>query len=585
MLIKVDVKTENKIGLTQNILRGIPSSPGLVHGKAVVLQPETLVFPSDRIDEESIPGELQRLEAAVNDLIQEFVSALSKVKEDAKNVASVLESDLMILTDETFLKTIKERIRTGFSTENAIIQEFDNQIHFLLKSKDHILRERTLELEHIKERLISVLRNRCIFYGSGNNSIVVAQSLTPTDIVNFKEAGVLGFVTEVGGITSHSSILARSYEIVEVIGIKEATSIIRDNENLIIDGYAGTVTVNPSKKSVSVYVTKKHKEQEHKKQLGELAKLKSVTLDGKEIRLMANINVPEDLETAIIYGAEGIGLVRSEQLIITKNSIPTEEEQYLWYKSIADMIYPESVTIRAFDIGSDKYSEGMPKHEQNPALGFRGIRFLLHRDDIFRSQIRAVLRVSKNKNVRLMLPLITCYNEVEKSVKIIDDCKNELLSEGILFDSEMPVGIMIETPAAAILSDKIGSFVNFFSIGTNDLTQYTLAVDRTNEFVSSIYDSFHPTVLSLIKLTADAAIKYNIPVSVCGELAGHAAATALLIGMGIDELSVSPPILLELKKRVREIKYEDSKDLATEILKIADCENIRQKLSFSEENL
>jgi phosphotransferase system enzyme I (PtsI) len=577
------IEFNNKTKATQSILIGIPSSPGLVHGKAVVLEPESIILPDEKIETKNIHEELDRLETAIRDLIQEFVHALSKVKDDAKNVASVLESDLMILTDETFLKKIRNKIEECFSAENAIVQEFDHQIHFLLKSNDHILRERANELDHIKERLISVLRNRCIFYGSGKNSIVIAQSLTPTDIVNFKEAGALGFITEVGGITSHSSILARSYEIPEVIGIKEATSIIKDNDKIILDGYTGSITVNPTKKSVSAYVAKKQKEQEHKKQLGELAKLKAVTTDGKQIRLMANINVSEDIETALIYGAEGVGLVRSEQLIISKNSIPSEEEQFNWFKSLADSIFPEFVTIRAFDIGSDKYSEGMPKHEQNPALGFRGIRFLLHRVDIFKEQIRAILRVSKNKNIRLMLPLITCYNEIEKTKKIIEECKKELSKENIPFDNNLPLGIMIETPAAAILSEKIAPFIDFFSIGTNDLTQYTLAVDRTNEYVSSIYDSFHPTVLSLIKLTSDAANKHNIPVSVCGELAGHAAATSLLIGLGITELSVSPSMLLELKKRVRETSYQDSKKLADEILKIANCEDVRQKLSFTNE--
>lgn len=577
------IEFNKKTRAIQSILRGIPSSPGLVHGKAVVLEPESIILPDKKISKEDIQEELVRLETGIRDLIQEFVHALSKVKDDAKNVVSVLESDLMILTDETFLKKIRNKIQQCFSAENAIVQEFDHQIHFLLKSNDHILRERANELDHIKERLISVLRNRCIFYGSGKNSIIVAQSLTPTDIVNFKEAGTLGFITEVGGITSHSSILARSFEIPEVIGVKEATKIIGVNDKIILDGYTGTITVNPTKKSISIYVAKKHKEQEHKKQLGELAKYKAVTIDGKEIRLMANISVNEDIETALIYGAEGIGLVRSEQLIITKNSIPSEEEQFTWFKSIADSIFPEFVTIRAFDIGSDKYSEGMPKHEQNPALGFRGIRFLLHRVDIFKEQIRAILRVSKNKNIRLMLPLITCFNEVEKTKKIIEECKQELSKENIPFDNNLPLGIMIETPAAAILSEKIAPFVDFFSIGTNDLTQYTLAVDRTNEYVSSIYDSFHPTVLTLIKLTSDAATKYNIPVSICGELAGHTAATSLLIGLGITELSVSPSILLELKKRVRETSYNESKKLAEEILKIANCEDIRQKLSFTRE--
>ncbi|MFC2131790.1 phosphoenolpyruvate--protein phosphotransferase [Bacteroidota bacterium] len=578
--VEINRNMKNQESIPQKVLKGIPSSPGLAHGQAVVIQPEKISLLTERIPDEQIPNELVRLETAVNDLVQEFVSALSKVKEESKNVAAVLESDLMILTDEAFLGTIRERIKKGFSTENAIIQEFDTQIHLLKKANDHILRQRVIELENIKERLIAVLRNRCIDYSNGKNAVIVARSLTPTDIVNFKEEGVLAFVTEIGGISSHSSILARSFNIPEVIGIKEATSIIQDDVNLIVDGYTGTVTVHPNNKSISLYESKKLKEQEHTKQLGDLIKLNSVTSDGKTIHLLANIDIPDDVANTIMYGAEGIGLVRSEQLIISKNYIPTEEEQFIWYKSIADPAYPNSVTIRAFDIGSDKFSEGMPKHENNPALGFRGIRYLLHRKDIFRTQIRAILRVSKNKNIRLMLPMITCFSEVEESLRIIEECKNELQQEKVPFDNTLPVGVMIETPAAAILAEKISTYVSFFSIGTNDLTQYTLAVDRTNEFVSSIYDSFHPSVLSLIKMTADAATKHKIPVSICGELAGHAAATALLIGMGITELSVSPPILLELKKRIREIKFTDAKKLAKDVLKIADCENIRKKLSI-----
>jgi phosphoenolpyruvate-protein phosphotransferase (PTS system enzyme I) len=572
-----NIKTTKSVN-EQIILKGIPSSPGMAHGKAFVLIQERIITPSQKIPKELIQEELNKFEKAVNELVEEFISAISKLKEDSKNVAAVIESDMMILTDEAFLNSIKNTIANGFSSENAIIREFDNQIHYLKKASDSILKERALELEHMKEKLIAVLRNTTLSYESGRNLIIVTRSLTPTDIVHFKEVGALAFITEVGGLSSHSSILARSYEIPEVIGMKNAVKSISHNSNLIVDGYTGLVTVNPNRETISEYVIKKRKEQEKKDLFGEYLKLESKTLDGKKIILSANVSSTNDIKNAIMYGAEGVGLVRTEQLIITKNYIPSENEQYEWYKLVVEPIYPKTVTIRAFDIGSDKYSEGMPKNEDNPALGFRGIRFLLYRKDIFKSQIRAILRVSKDKNVKLMLPLITSYVEIKEALELINECKNELRNESIDFDNSLPVGIMVETPAAALLAKQLGKYVSFFSIGTNDLTQYTLAVDRSNEFVSAVYDAFHPSVLSLIKMTAQAGANNNIPVSICGEIAGHAAATSLLIGLGITELSVSPLIIPELKKRVREIKYKEAKKTSKDILKTADCSYLRESL-------
>jgi phosphotransferase system enzyme I (PtsI) len=304
------------------------------------------------------------------------------------------------------------------------------------------------------------------------------------------------------------------------------------------------------------------------------------------------VDTLEDVDSAMMVGSEGIGLVRSEHLVLSLKYFPDEEEQVKWYKEIAQRAYPNIVTIRAFDVGSDKYAEGMSKHENNPALGFRGIRFLLYREDLFITQIKAILRASKNKNIRLMLPMISHINEVVQSKVLIEKCKKLLLEQNtnsefriqhseLLFDMNMPVGIMIETPAAALIATKLAEYCDFFSIGSNDLTQYTLAADRTNELVTDIYDSFHPSVLKLIKMTVDAGKKKGIPVGICGELAGHPAATGLLIGFGITELSVAPPILLELKKRIRDINTKKAKKIANEILKFNSLHEISQKLELA----
>ncbi len=580
--LNIFAKSTKKIPLNDKILKGIPSSPGYIYGKVFVLKPETITLPNSRIKTELVSSELERFDAAIKEFIQEIITAIKKIEDDSNKIKAILETNLLMLSDEIIIDAIKSQISNQYSTETAVINEFDAQIRILKSSKDILLGERAFELEQMKSRLLSILHNKCILYSEAKDSILVAQSVTPFDVIHFYEAGVLGIITEVGGIASHSSILTRSYEIVEVIGVQNATKLIGDDTKLIVDGYTGRIILNPRKTSISIYIQNKKREEEHKKQLGELVKLPSITTDGKKIKLMANIDVPKDVESAVRFGAEGIGLVRSEQLIILKNSFPDEQEQLEWYQSIAERAYPNSVTIRAFDVGSDKYSEGLLKHENNPALGFRGIRYLLNRTDIFRSQVRAILKASKHKNLKFMLPMITYYSEISQSIEFINKCKDELRQENIAFDESIPVGIMIETPAAALNADKISKNVDFFSIGTNDLTQYTLAVDRTNELVAPLYDSFHVSVLKLIKITADAAVKRKIPVSICGEIAGHSAAVELLIGLGISELSVSPQILLEVKQMIRNISYKNSKNLAKSVLKDPNCENVRQWLASKE---
>jgi phosphotransferase system enzyme I (PtsI) len=562
------------------ILKGIPSSPGISFGKAFVIMPEIIMIPTEHIPQEDIPEELNRFDIAVSGLTKEILETISKVKSDAKNVIGVLETNLLVLNDSFFITAISKRISKGFSAENAIIQEFDSQKQYLNLSKDLLIRERAIELDHLKERFLSVLRNKEYNYDIPENSIIIAQTITPTDVVNFHNSGIIGIITEVGGIASHSSILARSLEIPAVIGVKEATLSIDNDMDLIIDGYAGTIILNPSKKTFFEYSIKKQKEQEHKQHLGALIKVPSKTTDGRKIHLLTNVDFPDDVENAIMVGAEGIGLVRSEHLVVSLNHFPDEEEQFKWYNEIAERAYPNPVTIRAFDVGSDKFAEGVPKHENNPALGLRGIRFLLSRKDIFVSQIKAILRASKNKNIRIMLPMVSSIKEIQLSLSLTEECKNILSEQNIPFDANIPVGIMIETPAAALLSKAFAQYSDFFSIGTNDLTQYSLAADRTNELVSDIFDHFHPAVIRLIQMTAEAASSRGIPVGICGELAGHAAATPLLIGLGINELSVSPSILLELKHRIRETSYKESLKLTKRILKCNSYEEIKKNLAL-----
>ncbi len=539
------------------ILKGIASSPGIEQGKAALIIPEPIVIPSSKIENERIEEEINRFEFAVKSLVDEFTDILNRMKDDKTNVSAIIETNILYLQDPYIQDGIINRIKDRYSAESAVIQEFDNQRIFFKSAKDALLRERATELDQIKERLLSALKNKCLVYNFPEGTIIIAQSVLPAEVLRFDELKIGGIITEVGGITSHSSILARTFGIPEIIDVKNALSTIKDNDNLIIDGYNGFVVVNPDQNYLERYRTRKAAEEEHKKKLGDLINLDSVTKDGKKITLLANVDFPKDVEAAILVGAEGIGLVRTEHLVISNDKIPDEEEQFRFYNELAERAYPKPVNLRIFDLGSDKYAEGLPKRETNPALGLRGMRFLLHRLDLLETQIKAILRASKNKNVSFMLPMVTTINEVIQVKEIIEKCKRKLAEKNIDFDPNIPIGLMIETPAAAIMSDELAKHCSFFSIGTNDLTQYSLAVDRDNELVSEYFDAFNPAVIRLMEIIVDAAHKNNISVSICGELAGHSAATKTLIDIGIDKLSVPPSLLLELKSRVRDIDLNE----------------------------
>jgi len=346
---------------------------------------------------------------------------------------------------------------------------------------------------------------------------------------------------------------------------------------LIIDGFAGIVITHPHHDTIERY-KRRQQDLEHKaRNMGKYATLPAQTLDGRKVHLYANADTPEEIELARASGAEGIGLIRTELQMLERQLVPSEEEQTEFYKDLAERAYPLQITLRAFDIGSDK-SFGLIGHEPNPALGLRGLRFLLKNRAIFTAQIRAILRASCHRNVRLMLPMITTVQEFQKALSMIEGCKATLRENGEDFDENIPVGAMIETPAAALIARELSALADFFSIGTNDLTQYTLAADRMNANITPIYDTFHPAILRLINMTIEAAHNSNIPVAVCGEFAGHAAATELLVGMGISELSVAHTSLLDVKKRIRNVDYSTTRTFATESLTLATSSEVRKYL-------
>jgi phosphotransferase system enzyme I (PtsI) len=535
----------------EHSLKGIPASPGLAIGKAVVLNVATGSSTPERIAPHEVDAEVSRFRGALEAVVAELVRASELARSESATVSSIIESFLLIVADPIVTESICTRIRAGASAEAAVIAEYDAAKGTLVMANDPFLRERVQDFEHVKERLLAMMRNATLTHTVASDSIVVAGSITPQDMLFFKHSKTLGFVTEVGGINSHACILARDLSLPAVIGIRSATTEIANGQTIIVDGFAGTIVVDPDEATLQEYVRRYNELAEHRKRLGDLIGQPSQTLDGVGVKLYVNVDTPQQAVEAVMQGADGIGLVRTEFLLVQLGRYPTVAEQEEWYKEIALRAFPLPVTFRAFDVGSDKFRIGIPHHEDNPALGLRGIRFLLFKPDVFEQQVCAVLRASANRNVRLMLPMISIYDEVLQSKAIIERCKERLRADGVDFDPNMPVGIMVETPSAALMTESLAASVDFLSIGSNDLTQYALATDRTNELVADIYDALHPSVLRLIAFVVDAANKMNKPVSLCGELAGHAIASEMLVGLGLNEFSVAPALLLELKSRIR----------------------------------
>lgn len=553
------------------MISGIPASPGIVFGKALVLKEEKIVLDTQKIKESQIDAEIARFyegrSAAVEQLNSIKDRAYASLGEEK---AAIFEGHLMILEDEELEEEILDYLRSNkvnaAVAANVII---DQQVAMLSEIDDEYLKERAGDIRDIGNRLIkNILGMHIVDLGEINEeAILVAYDLTPSETAQLNLDKVLGFVTDIGGRTSHTSIMARSLELPAIVGTNNVTELVNTGDFLILDALNNVVYVNPSQDEIQRLKTLQAKLAEEKAELAKLKDLPALTLDGHRVDVVANIGTIRDVEGAERNGAEGVGLYRTEFLFMDRDQLPTEEEQFIAYKEVVEAMNGNLVILRTMDIGGDKELPylNLPK-EMNPFLGWRAIRIALDHREILNAQLRAVLRASAYGRLAVMFPMIISVEEIRALKSVIEELKVELRNEGKDFDENIQIGVMVETPSAAVNAKFLAKEVDFFSIGTNDLTQYTLAVDRGNELISHLYNPMSPSVLSLIKQVIDASHAEGKWTGMCGELAGDENATILLLGMGLDEFSMSAISVPRIKKLIRNVNYQDAKHLAEKAL-------------------
>lgn len=553
------------------MISGIPASPGIVFGKALVLKEEKIVLDTQKIKESQIDAEIARFyegrSAAVEQLNSIKDRAYASLGEEK---AAIFEGHLMILEDEELEEEILDYLRSNkvnaAVAANVII---DQQVAMLSEIDDEYLKERAGDIRDIGNRLIkNILGMHIVDLGEINEeAILVAYDLTPSETAQLNLDKVLGFVTDIGGRTSHTSIMARSLELPAIVGTNNVTELVNTGDFLILDALNNAVYVNPSQDEIQRLKTLQAKLAEEKAELAKLKDLPALTLDGHSVDVVANIGTIRDVEGAERNGAEGVGLYRTEFLFMDRDQLPTEEEQFIAYKEVVEAMNGNLVILRTMDIGGDKELPylNLPK-EMNPFLGWRAIRIALDRREILNAQLRAVLRASAYGRLAVMFPMIISVEEIRELKSVIEELKVELRNEGKDFDENIQIGVMVETPSAAVNAKFLAKEVDFFSIGTNDLTQYTLAVDRGNELISHLYNPMSPSVLSLIKQVIDASHAEGKWTGMCGEMAGDENATILLLGMGLDEFSMSAISVPRIKKLIRNVNYQDAKHLAEKAL-------------------
>lgn len=563
------------------MISGIPASPGIVFGKALVLKEEKIVLDTEKIKDDQIDAEVARFyagrEAAVEQLTAIKDRAFQSLGEEK---AAIFEGHLMILEDEELEEEIIEYLRSHkVNAGVAASKIIDQQVEMLSEIDDEYLKERAGDIRDIGNRLIkNILGMKVVDLGEiDEEAILVAYDLTPSETAQLNLDKVLGFITDIGGRTSHTSIMARSLELPAIVGTNDVTEKVKNGDYLILDAINNAVYVNPSREDIERLKKLEAQLAEEKAELAKLKDLPALTLDGHRVDVVANIGTIRDCEGADRNGAEGVGLYRTEFLFMDRDQLPSEEEQFIAYKEVVEAMNGRIVILRTMDIGGDKelpYLD-LPK-EMNPFLGWRAIRIAFDRRQILHDQLRAVLRASAFGKLAVMFPMIISVEEIRELKSVIEVLKQELRNEGKAFDENIQIGVMVETPAAAVNARFLAKEVDFFSIGTNDLTQYTLAVDRGNEMISHLYNPLSPAVLNLIKQVIDASHAEGKWTGMCGELAGDEKATLLLLGMGLDEFSMSAISIPRIKKLIRNVNFHDAKELADSALQKPTAVEIEQ---------
>ncbi|HWD20197.1 MAG TPA: phosphoenolpyruvate--protein phosphotransferase [Verrucomicrobiae bacterium] len=567
----------------ERIFKGIPVSAGVCQGKILVLEKKERPIPHYELKEEEVPHQLQRFQQALVATREQILEVQRQVSQalNAKE-AGIFDAHLLVLEDPTLIESVNSLVHAKKINVESAFHEFAQKYTATLSAiDDAYLRERAADMRDVTSRIMSNLlghREHQQLADVREPCILITDDLAPSELAVMNRKVILGFATDVGSKTSHSAIMARSLQVPAVVGLKEASRKIPNGAYALLDGYNGVIVVNPTDQTLFEYGQLIRRQVSVEEKLKAIQHLPAITLDGKEIVLSANIEQPTDVEAVKAFGSEGVGLFRTEYLFINREVLPTEEEQLDAYRRVAAELKPKPVIIRTLDLGGDKFLSHLQlPTEMNPFLGWRAIRFCLEEREIFRAQLRAILRASAEGNVKIMYPMISCAGELEQANALVEEYKGELRAEKIPFDENIQIGAMIEIPSAAVAADTLARHVKFFSIGTNDLIQYSLAVDRLNEKIAHLYEPTHSAIVRLIKLTADAAHSQGLWCGVCGEMASDPLLTPLLLGLGVDELSVAPPLLPQVKFLIRRLKMDDAKEMADEALKLHSGKEILER--------
>tara|TARA_B100000686_G_scaffold31349_2_gene32341 strand:+ start:430 stop:2175 length:1746 start_codon:yes stop_codon:yes gene_type:complete len=563
------------------VLKGIAVSKGISIGKSYIFKKGQPSVEEKIVKKNQILKEKRRFDDATKKTLNQFEFIKQSINPAIKkNAAMFLDTHIFLIKDKTFINNVRKNIRNkNYSADWAIYFEFLQIQKSFENIEDPYIKQRIEDIKHVVMKILENLNNNQIkpqkTFKNFKKRIIICDDLTPTDVLIMHESKGLGLISEFGGPSSHSSILTRSLEMPAVVGVKNAQVVIKDGDTLILDGNEGNLIINPEKKALSYYKDLQQKDLKKKRVMSTILKKDNVTLDGKKIEIMINLELPQELKIINKTNIDGVGLFRTEYLYTDRKDLPTEDEQFIAYKKIIQKMKNVPVTFRTLDVGSDKEVSGNIKTgsvAKNPALGLRGIRHSLYEQHIFISQIKAILRAGYYGNIKILLPMITNISEVKSSINLIEDAKKKLTREKKNFVKKFDIGIMIEVPSSAVLAKKFTKYVDFLSIGTNDLVQYTLAIDRIDDEVNYLYDPMNSAVLSLIKTTIDAGNESNTPVAMCGEMASDINYIRLLMGLGLRSFSMHPSAVPEVKNVITATDTSKIKDLSDQILDIDDSD-------------
>jgi phosphotransferase system enzyme I (PtsI) len=565
------------------IKKGIPASPGICISKVFLLETEPYFVTKHLVKEEDILSEIARFKKAVEESMRDIQSLSQRLAPALKEkTTSIIDAHITMLKDEHInTEIIKEIKDNRFTAERAVTTVLKKYTKVFLSMDNEFFSNRVQDIYDIESRLFKkLLKKRSDELGELKEEVVlVANDLTPTQTIALDHHKIKGFATNAGGSASHTAIIARSLGIPAVVGLKSITFDVSTGDTIIIDGNSGVVIVDPDEETIRKYAANERSFISFEKQLiKETKKQSAVTKDGYSVSLFANIDIPSEVDLALKYGVNGVGLLRTEFLYPSADHLPTEKEHFEVYKKMASKMGSKEVVIRTLDVGADKLPLEDVSQERNPFLGFRAIRFSFQQIEMFKAQLRAILRASEFGNISVMFPMISSYEEVIKAKSILQEVKDELERKNIPFKKDIRIGIMIEVPAAAIIADMLCNEVDFFSIGTNDLIQYTLAVDRGNEKVASLFQPGHPAVFRLIKNVIDVGHRGNKTVSMCGEMAGDIVYTLFLLGLGLKVFSMTPVMIPEIKKIIRSVKFSEAKKIADTALLYNDAGKLTKYL-------